>query len=201
MPVLKESLRQEVALHARTSSVGAILQRGNTDVACSLGHHPCQPTDCVARHAAERSLRRDESSGRTESSDGLALRERIVAVLSDAGYEVSTDYRDGMKAVVVFDPDVVVLGANPPQLDCCDLLSEVKGSERTHSIRVVMLAPGRSAERTRALDLGPMMCCHCPSTHTSYCRGYVRSYGTNPSPTSFESVRALPRKIETLLSR
>ena len=34
-----------------------------------------------------------------------ALREHIVAVLSDAGYEVSTDYRDGMKAVLAFDPD------------------------------------------------------------------------------------------------
>jgi DNA-binding response OmpR family regulator len=87
-----------------------------------------------------------------ESDD--ALRKHIVAVLSDAGYEVSTDYRDGMKAVLAFDPDAVVLGADPPQLDCCDLLSEIKGSERTHNIRVVMLAPGGSAERTRALDLG-----------------------------------------------
>src|SRR6201997_5177655 len=82
------------------------------------------------------------------------LREQVAAVLSDAGYEVSTDYRDGMKAVLAFDPDAVVLGADPPQLDCCDLLSEIKGSERTHNIRVVMLAPGGSAERTRALDLG-----------------------------------------------
>jgi DNA-binding response OmpR family regulator len=59
-----------------------------------------------------------------------------------------------MKAVVAFDPDVVVLGANPPQLDCCDLLSEIKGSEQTHHIRAVMLSPGGSAERTRGLDLG-----------------------------------------------
>src|SRR6202158_6117420 len=87
-----------------------------------------------------------------ESDD--ALRDRIVAVLSDAGYEVSTDYREGMKAVLAFDPDVVVLGADPPQLDCCDLLSEIKGSERTHDLRVVMLSPGGSAERTRGLDLG-----------------------------------------------
>jgi serine protease Do len=87
-----------------------------------------------------------------ESDD--ALNDRIVEVLSAAGYEVSTDYRDGMKAVLAFDPDAVVLGADPPQLDCCDLLSEIKGSERTHNIRVVMLAPGGSAERTRALDLG-----------------------------------------------
>lgn len=87
-----------------------------------------------------------------ESDD--ALREQVVAVLRDAGYEVSIDYQQGMKAVVAFDPDVVVLGANLPQLDCCDLLSEIKGSEQTHHIRVVMLSPGGSAERTRGLDLG-----------------------------------------------
>ena len=57
---------------------------------------------------------------------GDALREHIVAVLSDAGYEVSTDYRDGMKSILAFHPDAVVLGANPPQLDCCDLLSQIK---------------------------------------------------------------------------
>ena len=57
-----------------------------------------------------------------------ALREQIAAVLSDAGYEVSTDYREGMKAVLALDPDAVILGADPPQLDCCDLLSEIKGS-------------------------------------------------------------------------
>ncbi len=87
-----------------------------------------------------------------ESDD--VLRDRIVAGLSDAGYEVSTDYREGMKAVLAFAPDAVVLGADPPQLDCCDLLSEIKGSEQTHNIRVVMLSPGGSGERTRGLDLG-----------------------------------------------
>src|ERR1700732_4267008 len=87
-----------------------------------------------------------------ESDD--ALRDHIVAVLSGAGYELSTDYREGMKAVLAFGPDAVVLGADPPQLDCFDLLSEIKGSERTHDIRVVMLSPGGSAERTRGLDLG-----------------------------------------------
>jgi DNA-binding response OmpR family regulator/S1-C subfamily serine protease len=87
-----------------------------------------------------------------ESDD--SLRDNIVAVLSDAGFEVSTDYREGMKAVLAFDPDVVVLSADPPQLDCCDLLSEIKGSKETHNIRVVMLSPGESAERTRGLDLG-----------------------------------------------
>ena len=59
-----------------------------------------------------------------ESDD--VQREQIVAVLRDAGYTVSTDYQQGMKAVLAFDPDAVVLGADPPQLDCCDLLSETR---------------------------------------------------------------------------
>jgi CheY-like chemotaxis protein len=87
-----------------------------------------------------------------KSDDGL--RDHIATVLSDAGYEVSTDYREGMKAVLGFDPEVVILGADPPKLDCCDLLSEIKGSDLTQNIRVVMLSPGGPVERTRGLDLG-----------------------------------------------
>jgi len=83
-----------------------------------------------------------------------SLRQQIVAALSDAGYEVSTDSQGGMKAVVAFGPDTVILGADPPQLDCCDLLSEIKASEHTQNIRVVMLSQGGSAERTRGVDLG-----------------------------------------------
>jgi len=82
------------------------------------------------------------------------LRDRIAAVLGDAGYEVSTYCREGMKTVLAFSPDAVVLGANPPEIDCCDLLSEIKGSEPTQNIRVLMLSPGGSGERTRGLDLG-----------------------------------------------
>lgn len=83
-----------------------------------------------------------------------ALRDHIAAVLTDAGYEVSTEVRQGMKAVLAFNPDAVVLGADPPRLDCCDLVSEIKGSEPTQNIRVVMLSPGGPGERTRGLDLG-----------------------------------------------
>jgi response regulator RpfG family c-di-GMP phosphodiesterase len=59
-----------------------------------------------------------------------------------------------MKAVLAFEPDLVILGADPPQLDCCDLLSEIKASKHTQNIRVVMLVHGSAAERTRGLDLG-----------------------------------------------
>ena len=87
-----------------------------------------------------------------ESDD--SLRARIATVLSDAGYQVSTDYREGIRSVLTFNPDAIILGADPPMLDCCDLLSEIKGSERTQNVRVVMISPGGSAERTRGLDLG-----------------------------------------------
>ena len=87
-----------------------------------------------------------------ESDD--SLRQQIVAALSDAGYEVSTANQGGMKAVLAFGPDTVILGADPPQLDCCDLLSEIKASEHSQNIRVLMLSPGGSTERARGLDLG-----------------------------------------------
>jgi DNA-binding response OmpR family regulator/S1-C subfamily serine protease len=87
-----------------------------------------------------------------ESDD--ALRDRIATTLSDAGYQVSTDYAEGMKSVLALSPDAVILGANPPQLDCCDLVSEIKGAEQTQNIRVVMLSPGGAGERTRGMDLG-----------------------------------------------
>ena len=87
-----------------------------------------------------------------ESDD--ALRATLVTLLRDSGYEVSTDYSAGMKAVLAFAPDLVILGADPPQLDCCDLLSVIKGSKHSRHIRVVMLVPGNSPERTRGLDLG-----------------------------------------------
>jgi DNA-binding response OmpR family regulator/S1-C subfamily serine protease len=83
-----------------------------------------------------------------------ALRESIAQTLTHAGYEVSTDYSEGMNSVVAFNPDAVILGADPPHLDCCDLLSEIKGTPRTQDIRVIMLAHGGGAERGRGLDLG-----------------------------------------------
>src|SRR5579864_8568254 len=83
-----------------------------------------------------------------------AIGTSIARVLRVAGYVVSTDYREGMKSVLAFVPDAVILGANAPQLDCCDLLSEIKGSERTQNIRVLMASPGGPSERTRGLDLG-----------------------------------------------
>lgn len=87
-----------------------------------------------------------------ESDD--ASRSNIVSALTSAGYEISTDCSEGMNSVLAFRPDLVIFGADPPQLDCCDLLSEIKGSEQTRNTRVIMLAPGGSAQRSRGMDLG-----------------------------------------------
>ena len=83
-----------------------------------------------------------------------ALRDSIAETLKRAGYEVSTDYSEGMKSVLAFNPDAVILGAEPPQLECCDLVSEIKGNQRTQNTRIVMLSHGGPAERSRGLDLG-----------------------------------------------
>ena len=83
-----------------------------------------------------------------------ALREGIAAVLRDAGYEVSTDCEGGMRTVLAFGPDAVLLGADALRLDGCHLVSQIKGSAQTQDIRVVILSPGGSAERIRGMGLG-----------------------------------------------
>jgi len=82
------------------------------------------------------------------------LREHVANILTEAGYQVSAEFAITLKTVLASLPDVIVLGASPPQLDCCDLLSDVKRSEQARHVRVIMLATGGSAERIRGLDLG-----------------------------------------------
>lgn len=81
-------------------------------------------------------------------------REHIAELLNEAGYQVSPQSAATLRTILEVMPDVIVLGANPPQLDCCDLLADVKRSEQVRHIRVIMLATGKSPERIRGLDLG-----------------------------------------------
>jgi S1-C subfamily serine protease/CheY-like chemotaxis protein len=83
-----------------------------------------------------------------------SLRDHLAKILTDAGYQVSAESAGTLKNVLEFTPDVIVIGANPPQLDCCDLLADVKGSEQARHIRVMMVAAGGAAERVRGLELG-----------------------------------------------
>src|ERR1700756_4503966 len=81
-------------------------------------------------------------------------REHLAKVLTNAGYQVSAEFAAMLKTVLASMPDVIVMGASPPDLDCCDLLADVKRSEQVRHIRVIMLADGGPAERVRGLDLG-----------------------------------------------
>ena len=81
-------------------------------------------------------------------------REHVAKILTDAGYQVSSQIAATLKMVLASMPDVIVMGASPPDLDCCDLLSDIKRSEQARHIRVIMLAEGGTAERIRGLDLG-----------------------------------------------
>jgi DNA-binding response OmpR family regulator/S1-C subfamily serine protease len=81
-------------------------------------------------------------------------REYVAGILTDAGFQVFAEPAATLKNIVESMPDIIVLGANPPQLDCCDLLADVKGSEQTRQIRVIMVSAGASVERVRGLELG-----------------------------------------------
>ena len=96
------------------------------------------------------------------------LREYVVSILTDAGFQVFAEPAATLKHIAESMPDVIVLGANPPQLDCCDLLADVKGSEQTRQIRVIMVSAGASAERVRGLELGRTTCFRSRSTITNY---------------------------------
>ena len=86
-------------------------------------------------------------------ADG-GLRDHVAKILLDAGFQVSTETPATVKTVLESMPDVVLLGGNPPELDCCDLVADVKGSEQARHVRVIMLAAGGWAERVRGLELG-----------------------------------------------
>ena len=74
------------------------------------------------------------------------LRDHLAKILADAGYQVSAQSAATLKTVLESMPDVIVMGADPPQLDCCDLLAAVKGSEPARQIRVIMVAAGGAAD-------------------------------------------------------
>jgi len=83
-------------------------------------------------------------------------RQVLVELLGDAGYDVivAGSGQDGFEAASTAGVDLLILDADVSQVDCCDVLTRLKGSAATQDIRVVLLASGGAAERARALDLG-----------------------------------------------
>ncbi len=84
-----------------------------------------------------------------------ASRQSLLELLGTAGYEVSATAspEQGFAAIRNLGFDLLLLDANLSDLNCCQVLKEIKGSSATEAIRVILLSPGGARERGRGFDL------------------------------------------------
>src|SRR5712672_3133628 len=78
----------------------------------------------------------------------------LMSELSRAGYDVATPESADVKTVLEQQPDLILLQTDVRTLDCCGLLTQLKGNEATAPVKVILLADGGPLERSHALDLG-----------------------------------------------
>jgi DNA-binding response OmpR family regulator len=79
---------------------------------------------------------------------------RLISELSRAGYDVASSESADVRTVLQHQPDLILLQTDVRTLDCCGLLTQLKGNEATAPIKIILLADGGPLERSRALDLG-----------------------------------------------
>src|ERR1700732_4411085 len=82
------------------------------------------------------------------------LSARLVSELSRAGEEVAAPERPDVRTVLQQEPDLILLQTDVRTLDCCGLLTLLKGNEATAPVKIILLADGGPLERSHALDLG-----------------------------------------------
>jgi DNA-binding response OmpR family regulator len=78
----------------------------------------------------------------------------LVSDLSRAGYDAATPETADVSTVLQQQPDLILLQTDVRTLDCCGLLTQLKGNEATAPVKIILLADGGPLERSRALDLG-----------------------------------------------
>jgi DNA-binding response OmpR family regulator len=78
----------------------------------------------------------------------------LVSELSRAGYDIATPESADVRTVLQQQPDLILLQTDVRTLDCCGLLTQLKGNEATAPVKIILLADGGSLERSHALDLG-----------------------------------------------
>jgi DNA-binding response OmpR family regulator len=78
----------------------------------------------------------------------------LVSELSRAGYDVVASEGADVRTVLQQQPDLILLQTDVRTLDCCGLLTQLKGNEATATVKIILLAEGGALERSRALDLG-----------------------------------------------
>src|SRR5579863_9137222 len=82
------------------------------------------------------------------------LSARLVSELARAGYDVAAPESADVRTVLQHQPDLILLQTDVRTLDCCGLLTQLKGNEATAPVKIILLAEGGPLERSRALDLG-----------------------------------------------
>ena len=82
------------------------------------------------------------------------LSTRLVSELSRAGYDVVAPQSADVRTVLQHQPDLILLQTDVRTLDCCGLLTQLKGNEATAPVKIILLAEGGPLERSHALDLG-----------------------------------------------
>jgi len=87
--------------------------------------------------------------------DSAALKV-LQELVRSAGYQVavSPSQAEGFQLVRDVGVDLLLLSADLNDIQCCDALAEVKGSNATSGTRVILLTDGTGAERARGLELG-----------------------------------------------
>jgi len=74
--------------------------------------------------------------------------------MNSAGYDVVAPESTDVRTVIQHQPDLILLQTDVRTLDCCGLLTQLKGNEATAPVKIILLAEGGPLERSRALDLG-----------------------------------------------
>src|SRR5215468_11209829 len=85
---------------------------------------------------------------------GHELSASLVSELSRAGYDVAAPESADVRTVLQHQPDLILLQTDVRTLDCCGLLTQLKGNEATAPVKIILLAEGGPLERSHALDLG-----------------------------------------------
>ncbi|HLK02872.1 MAG TPA: trypsin-like peptidase domain-containing protein [Candidatus Acidoferrum sp.] len=80
----------------------------------------------------------------------------LEELLRSSGYDarIADSQAEGFRLVQESGVDLFVLRADLMDLQCCNALTEIKGSSATAHTKVLLLLKGGAAERARGLDLG-----------------------------------------------
>jgi S1-C subfamily serine protease len=78
----------------------------------------------------------------------------VTQALSDQGYEITTKRSWNVDEILALSPEVLITEATPSDLSCCGLITQIKASPDSRSLKIVMVVRGGALERARGLDLG-----------------------------------------------